>query len=160
MDLKYAVKNDNNWKFETVDSLDDVGASSSIYLDNGNNPHISYIKTGDESALKYAFLSDGEWNKEIIDNTGGSNPSLVLDKYDTPHIVYGLNLDGLLMYASLSNEVNKIITDDYNENSDENSENNVLDEEDGTGEQTPGFELIIVLSALFIMVLFRKLRGI
>jgi len=109
-DLKYAHWNGTNWTIEIVDSLGSVGASSSIALDSGDNPHISYAH-GYESVppplyLYYTQKKGGVWTpREIVDGTenSGRTSSLALDSHDLPHISYTrfneTNGLGELLYA-------------------------------------------------------------
>ena len=94
-DLKYAHWNGTNWTIEVVDFMGSVGASSSIALDSGDNPHISYAH-GYESVpppyyLYYAQKKGGMWIlREIVDaeENSGRTSSLALDSHDLPHISY------------------------------------------------------------------------
>ncbi len=82
------------WHTETVDSPGDVGITTSMALDNSNNPHILYYDRYVNS-WKYAYKENGIWHKETFDNASGlddarrtSPNSLVLDSQGNPHIIY------------------------------------------------------------------------
>ncbi len=72
--LKFAYRQDNDWKIEVVDSLSPVlGAGwstsrSTLLLDSQGNPHIIY---GDYSALKHAYREGGRWHIALIARGGG-----------------------------------------------------------------------------------------
>ena len=102
--LKYAYY-DDTWHIETVDDISTFSSSflfCSIALDSNDTPHISYEKLDE---IKYAYY-DGSWHKETVDVAGIWGPvvsSLILDRADNPHIVYGVYYeyygDGELKYA-------------------------------------------------------------
>jgi hypothetical protein len=89
--LKYAVKRNEAWHIETVDTLS--GASMvSLALDQDNCPHVSY--KGNKYWLKYAQW-DGAWNIEKVDSMFGSGSifgrpttSIAVDKEGYAHIAY------------------------------------------------------------------------
>jgi hypothetical protein len=88
----------SGWSIETVDSA--VGGSSSITLDSGDNPHISYYDNwrGD---LKHARWTGSVWSIETVDSDGnvGYDTSIALDSSDSPHISYSDYNKGDLKYA-------------------------------------------------------------
>jgi hypothetical protein len=99
MDLKYAYKIGSNWFVEIVESEDHCGWASSkhsLALDSNGNPHVVYIKwiTGNPLLeIRYAKWTGTEWNISTIIETNNEEtpalyPSLALDSYDNPHIVY------------------------------------------------------------------------
>ena len=88
------------WAVETVDSAVWVGQFTSLALDSGGNPHISY-EDGSSSDLKYARWTGAAWAVETVDAPGGVGAftSIALDSSNYPHISYydGTNYD--LKYA-------------------------------------------------------------
>jgi hypothetical protein len=95
-DLKYAHQDASGWHIETVDSEGYVGWSTSLALDGGGYPHISYYYCGtslpfcDIGDLKYAHQDASGWHIEIVDSEGdvGRSSSLALDESGHPHISY------------------------------------------------------------------------
>ncbi len=89
LDLKYARRAAGEWSVETVDAGADVGAFSSLEMDDDGVAHISYYDdtNGD---LKYATGTGGAWTLEVVDTTGvvGWFTSLALDANGVPHISY------------------------------------------------------------------------
>ena len=90
---------DGTWHTETVDDETEMGARSSIALDNSDYPHFSYSDTSNKN-LKYAYY-DGSWHIETVDSSGdvGGYASLALDSNDNPHISYYDVTNGDLKYA-------------------------------------------------------------
>lgn len=69
LDLGYAERIGGEWSLTAVDEEGDVGAFSSLALDEAGRPHIAYIAFhGDESdvVVKYATRTDGEWRIEEV----------------------------------------------------------------------------------------------
>jgi hypothetical protein len=110
-DLKYANYDGNNWNFETVDTLGDVGQYSSLKLDSNDDPHISYGAWSNFD-LKYAYYSNDRWIVQKVDSSGDVRKwiDLELDN-DEPIITYYDYSDGDLKIAYLKNQnwENKII---------------------------------------------------
>jgi hypothetical protein len=80
-----------SWSIETLDGAgsDRTGYYSSIAVDFGRNPHISYYyNTGRD--LMYATKKTGQWTLEALDTAGavGSWTSIPLDSNGYPHISY------------------------------------------------------------------------
>jgi len=83
-----------NWNSVAVDSDGDVGRYTSLALDSGNNPRISY-QDGGTLDLKYAWCDTGcddpvNWNRVTVDSAGtvGTDTSLALDSSGNPRISY------------------------------------------------------------------------
>jgi hypothetical protein len=88
------------WYIETLDSDGDVGFFTSIALDSGESPHISFYDytNGD---LNYARWTGWAWSVKTVDSNGdvGWSTSLALDSGDSPHISYYDYTNGDLKYA-------------------------------------------------------------
>ncbi|MBD3399726.1 MAG: T9SS type A sorting domain-containing protein, partial [Candidatus Coatesbacteria bacterium] len=76
------------------------GYYTSLALDAGGNPHISYYYVNNDD-LKYAHWTGASWEIETVDSAGdvGEYTSLELDSSDNPHISYFNNTNGDLKYA-------------------------------------------------------------
>jgi regulation of enolase protein 1 (concanavalin A-like superfamily) len=83
-DLRYAYQDASGWHIQTVDSEGKVGTYTSLALDAGGYPHISYRGGG----LKYAYQDASGWHVQTVDSEGGGSTSLALDAGGYPHISY------------------------------------------------------------------------
>lgn len=79
----------SEWYIYEVDSDGDVGFSTSIALDNNDNPHISYYDYS-HSDLKYARWTGDNWSIQTVVSAGrvGTSNSVALDSSDSPCISY------------------------------------------------------------------------
>ena len=96
--LVFSVVSADTWHIETVDSVGDVGAFTSLTLDSNYYSHISY--TGDDdNCLKYAYWDGSSWNITYVDSGSmvGWHTSIAIDANDNPCISYYANGD--LRYA-------------------------------------------------------------
>jgi len=78
-----------NWHIETVDSEGAVGYYTSIAVDSGGYPHVSYLDyTNDD--LKYAYMDASGWHIETVDSEGnvGEYTSIALDSGGYAHVSY------------------------------------------------------------------------
>lgn len=115
--LKYASGQWNgtgwSWQIETVDNYGFVGRYTSLALDAGDHPHISYYHQPEGKAevilgdLKYAYWDPvaGAWQIEMVDGGPGVDvgrfSSLQLDSLGNPHIAYHNDTSGRVTYAHL-----------------------------------------------------------
>ena len=85
---------------ETVDSINDVGAFSSLAIGTDGQPHISYYDASNHE-LRYATNVGNTWIKRTIDNDGkvGQFSSLALDPAGHPCIAYFDDTHHALKYA-------------------------------------------------------------
>lgn len=72
-----------------IEVIDGDGSVSSVALDGGKCPRISYYDAI-KKELRFACPNGTGWDIETVDNTGdvGNFPSLVLTADGTPHICY------------------------------------------------------------------------
>jgi len=72
-----------------VDASGDVGQYPSIKVASDGSLHISYYDAG-QTALKYAYGLNGQWNTAVADNSGevGEWTSLALTRDGAPRISY------------------------------------------------------------------------
>jgi hypothetical protein len=63
--LYYATYDGANWSVETVDDEDNVGKFTSLFIDSGDHPHISYYDAN-HGNLKYARNLGGGWEVYVI----------------------------------------------------------------------------------------------
>lgn len=94
------------WSFRTIDSVGNVGDSTSIGIDSTNKSHISYCDISNER-LKYATNKSGVWSTSIVDSLtvipGQNyfiNSSIAIDSGDKARITYHDVVNGDLKYAS------------------------------------------------------------
>jgi hypothetical protein len=82
-----------------------VGERTSLALDSGDVPHISYSDWS-PNGLKYATWNGSSWVLQTVDATGFMRyGSLALDSNDTPHISYYAAFGEDLKYASAGEEI-------------------------------------------------------
>jgi hypothetical protein len=109
--LKYAVKRNDAWATEIVDS-NNWGAYDSLVLDSTGNPHISYMGCDSTPkdptyyiSLYHAVKQNAVWNIEAVASAGTTagkflDTSLTLDPNGKPHISYYVYEDEDLKYYS------------------------------------------------------------
>jgi hypothetical protein len=92
--LKYATSNGSVWATEVVDdSSNAVGRSTSLWLDQNDHPHVSYMdwKNG---YVRYAGKHGMSWSKYIVypgdlaERDSGRFTSLAIDSDGAPHVVF------------------------------------------------------------------------
>jgi PKD repeat protein len=103
--LRYAERTSEGvWKTAIVDGnmIDklNVGMWNSIALDTLGNPHISYnVNSGGGGSLKYAYWNGTQWITETVSSLKSSCSKLVLNKANSPIIVYQDITTGNFEYA-------------------------------------------------------------
>lgn len=104
-DLRYAyLEKGKTWKNVTVDYIGDVGASSTIKIDNYSGKHIIYTENYNVSGstLKYAYKSiSGSWKINYVEPKGCIiwGPSLTIDANNNLHLCYINYTSNMLKYA-------------------------------------------------------------
>lgn len=100
-DLKYAIKEDKDWKIMTLDSQDKAGRYTSIVVDSKGVPHISYYNYT-VGSLRYMTynIRMGRWEVSVPDSYENVGSDTSIDIFqDTIHIVYLDNGNGDLKYC-------------------------------------------------------------
>jgi len=101
--LVYASLSNSIWITQVVDSGLSPRSSSTLALDQSNQPHISYLSYDEQHEyLKYAVQTGQQWTVQVVDsslvtNTSYVKPSLAVDRTGYPHIAY--NSKDELRYA-------------------------------------------------------------
>jgi len=88
-DLKYSYFRGSGWLYEIVDAEGSVGRYSSIAVNDGEHPCVSYYDASN-SALKHAYKNNGIWFVDTVDDEGsaGVRSSVAIDESGYPHIMY------------------------------------------------------------------------
>jgi hypothetical protein len=86
MRLGYKYYDGSTWQYETADikQAPVPYGDTSIDLDGGDKPHISYFFQG----LDYAYKDGSGWHTQTVDSVTAGHSSLALDSGDKPHISY------------------------------------------------------------------------
>ncbi len=89
LSVKYASYDGTSWQIEIVGPYQ-YADQTSLRLDSGGYPHISYHQT---LGLTYAHFDGTSWQSELVDSDPyvGRYSSLALDSTGRPHISYGNN---------------------------------------------------------------------
>jgi len=97
----YITAGESAWSVETVDDSAEMGDFTSLALDSGDNPHISYLDATN-SYLRYGSKNSGTWSIGNVDTgtLAGWYPSLVMDTSDYPRISYVGGVSDDLRYAA------------------------------------------------------------
>lgn len=108
IDLRYAYRGTEGWSIEIADGGGNVGAHTSLDLDEGGFPHISYLEqvfiySNLPTQLKYAYKDTEGWHAQTVDRESGAGTytSLALDNAGSPRISYWERVRGDLKFASL-----------------------------------------------------------
>jgi hypothetical protein len=100
--LVYGVKGASGWTSDSLDvDTDILGAlAPSLALDAGGDPHISYVRTDDQT-LWYAWKSGRGWSFEAVSQVGSglSVSSLRVDQNGIAHIAWWDEGADAVMYA-------------------------------------------------------------
>ncbi|MHB1350385.1 MAG: hypothetical protein ACYCYR_10985 [Desulfobulbaceae bacterium] len=90
--VKYAVKNGNQWSYETIDTSG-LGSimPKAMTLDSSSSPHVIYVAyNGTNYELKYAFKIGNVWQITVVTSDVEVFPaiSMALDNIDRPHVTF------------------------------------------------------------------------
>jgi hypothetical protein len=98
--LRYATNMSGSFSYEIIDETGRPSYSTSLALENGQNPHIAYYASGD-GALRYAERDGEGWSITTIDsdNNAGFEVSLALTSEGERHVAYQAVDLGTLRYA-------------------------------------------------------------
>lgn len=107
----YATNQTNNWEYERITGLSEIGSVDKIALivDNNNVPYIIY---GGGNRIYYAYKSSGTWLGGIVDNIGPADKAIIsldIDSDNVIHAVYFLR-NGDLRYARFTNGIWEVET--------------------------------------------------
>ena len=108
--LKYAAQEIDGWTIQVVSEANPDTDPTLPYFGNGGMPFIALdarqmplitFHDHDLQALKFAWLEDGAWKIESVDNNPGAgvHSSLVMDAQSQPHIAYFDQGAEVLKYA-------------------------------------------------------------
>jgi hypothetical protein len=113
LDVYYATWGVDGWSITRIDTSEesnsrDRRASLSLTLDSAGSPHLAYLFVGalSTSEIRYAGWDGTDWVILPVETGcqhGDTNPSMVLDQDDNPHIIFRSECDGHLNYASMDN---------------------------------------------------------
>lgn len=113
LDVYYATWGVNGWSITRIDTSDesnsrDRRASLSLTLDSAGSPHLAYLFVGTLRTfqIRYARWNGADWDILPVETGcqhGDTNPSMVLDQGDNPHIIFRSECDGYLNYARMDN---------------------------------------------------------
>ena len=101
--LRIVVWNGSYWDLRTVDPDVGSGKFNSMAINSQGYPEIGYGNVEYKNvSLRYARWNGQTWNVEVLESTatGKWSVSMVLDKNDTPHIVYTDVGTHLVKYAT------------------------------------------------------------
>jgi cell division septation protein DedD len=97
--VRYAHKDGVSWDYEYIDAALDLVQGTSLALDSGGTPHISYWNW-DTKQVRYALrvssggnCGGGQWDCETVASSQEGETALAIDGSDTPHLVYSGSLD-------------------------------------------------------------------
>ncbi len=98
--LEYARWTGGNWSIQVVDWGQLVGDGTSMVLDSGGKPHMSYHDYPEEN-LKYTKWTGANWSAEVVDANSymSTFTSIALDGHGNPHISYYDSFNASLKYA-------------------------------------------------------------
>lgn len=102
-ELWYAYQDAVGWHRQVAASSGDACRGISLDLDSGDKPHIGYMFSGWDEALRYVRLGADGWQEETVSAQGnlwvGSPGWLALDSIDRPHVSYRDGNQDALLYA-------------------------------------------------------------
>lgn len=91
------------WYNYAVDKTPGAGGFTSLAYGSDGSPHIAYTEgAGLEYGrnIQYAWLQDGLWTIETVDQLGEGRLAMALDSQNSPHVIYVKEDQSSVMYAN------------------------------------------------------------
>jgi hypothetical protein len=95
--LLYEYQDAQGWHRETIDDQLLTNNTTSIVIDNQDDPHVSYFYAWPNEGLAYAHRLNGVWQIELVEAGGTTYTSLAIKDGLFPYISYAFSADGQIL---------------------------------------------------------------